>query len=399
MRKLLVLLCCFMAVTALPARKKTTNAHIPILGWYSIPPGESATLENYQEMRDAGFDYSFSTDIKNFEDAVQVLDLCALVGMKAVFTSPELKTEPEETVRKVMKHPGLGMYFLRDEPRNEDFDELGEWARRIKNVDSAHPCYLNLISSEVFKTSNDYANHLRLFTEKVNLPQLSFDHYPITEKDGVVSTKAVWYQSLELISAEARRSNKPFWAFALAASHSLGAQWRYPIPTIEHLRLQMYSNLAYGAQLLQYYGYWKYYINRYFSAPIMLDGRRTGEYELVREMNQEIQQRAFVWAGCNVEGVYHLGDSIPLDTKPLTALPAHFRMLQNEKGHGLVSLIHNGNRHYVMLVNTSPTEPWHVNVETDENVKLVRRDGSIVQNILYTPLRIISPGDCLIFEI
>ncbi|MFA6946408.1 MAG: hypothetical protein WC220_10960, partial [Pedobacter sp.] len=35
--------------------KLQSNGHIPILGWYSIPP-EEATPARYREMREAGFD-------------------------------------------------------------------------------------------------------------------------------------------------------------------------------------------------------------------------------------------------------------------------------------------------------------------------------------------------------
>ena len=394
MKRLLIFFICIMAFSTISARKKHAVPHIPILGWYSIPPGEHATLEHYREMRECGFDYSFS-HIYTYEDAIQALDLCAQVGMKSVFMCPELKTEPEETVRRVMKHPGLGMYFLRDEPRNEDLDELGEWAHRIMSVDSQHPCYLNLFPSGVFNTpDNTYENHLRLFTEKVGLPQLSFDHYPITETDGVVSLSSLWYENLELVSAESRRSGKPFWAFALSSAH-----WSFPVPTLAHLRLQMYSNLAYGAQLLQYFTYWKPGGANHTSAPIMPNGRRTGDYELVREMNHEIQQRAFVWAGCKVESVFHIGVEIPRGTKPLTTLPAHFLMLQNEQGSGLVSEIQNGSRRFVMLVNTSPVGEWHIRIGTDEKVQLIRRDGSSAPASLYEPLHILSPGDCTVFEI
>lgn len=394
MKRLLIFFICLMAVSTIPARKKHAVPHIPILGWYSIPPGEHATLEHYREMRECGFDYSFS-HIYTYKDAIQALDLCAQVGMKSVFMCPELKTEPEETVRRVRKHPGLGMYFLRDEPRNEDLDELGEWAHRIMSEDSRHPCYLNLFPIGVFNTpDNTYENHLRLFTEKVGLPQISFDHYPIMETDGVVSLSSLWYENLELVSAESRRSGKPFWAFALSSAH-----WSFPVPTLAHLRLQMYSNLAYGAQLLQYFTYWKPGGANHTSAPIMLNGRRTGDYELVREMNREIQQRAFVWAGCRVESVFHIGDEIPRGTKPLTTLPAHFLMLQNGQGSGLVSEIQNGSRRFVMLVNTSPVGEWHIHIETDKKVQLIRRDGSSAPASLYEPLHILSPGDCAVFEI
>ena len=52
MRKFIILLCCSLLATGIQARKKDPVLHIPILGWYSIPPGEHATLEHYRETDD-----------------------------------------------------------------------------------------------------------------------------------------------------------------------------------------------------------------------------------------------------------------------------------------------------------------------------------------------------------
>lgn len=394
MKRLLVLLSCCLFMACSPSRHISREPHIPILGWYSIPPGEHATLEHYREMKEAGFDYSFS-HIYSYEDALQALDLCAQVGMKSIFMCPELETSPEEVVASVKDHPGLGGYFLRDEPGDDAMDALGEWTRRIESVDKDHPCYLNLLPSCVF-TVDAYKKHLRLFTEKVDLPQISFDCYPVNETDGNYCLNPRWYENLELVLAECRHSGKPFWAFALATAHG-----SYPIPTIDHLRLQMYSNLAYGAQLLQYFTYWNPGTEQwdFHQAPITIDGYRSPVYELVRQMNEEIQKRAFVWDGCSVERVSHIADTIPVGTKPLTQHPSHFNKIQSDKGCGLVSEISNGDRHFVMFVNTSPAEDWYVQIETDDCVQLVRNDGSSVPAVNYGPLFILSPGNCNIFEV
>ena len=145
----LLLICSLLMFAQTNARKKNQNAQIPILAWFSIPPGSFATEERYQELRDCGFTYSFS-HIYSMDDAVKALDLCAKVGMKSVFMAPELETKPEETVNKVKNHKGLGAYFLRDEPGNDSFEALGKWARRIESADKKHPCYLNLLPVHAF---------------------------------------------------------------------------------------------------------------------------------------------------------------------------------------------------------------------------------------------------------
>ena len=393
---LLLLLCSAFVCACVSTPQEEPRPQIPILAWYSIPDGVNATLERYQELADAGFTHSFA-HISTMEGAMRALDLCAQVGMKSVFTCSLLKDSTEQTVAKVMNHPGLGAYFLVDEPGNDSFGWLGEWARKIESVDSIHPCYLNLLPNHAacFATVDEYKEHVRLFDEKVNLPQLSYDHYPVNQSGDTIYLNPRFYENLEEISAQARKSGKPFWAFALATAHG-----PYPIPTIDQLRLQLYANLAYGAQLLQYFTYWNPGTDTwdFHQAPITLEGRRSPVYELVREMNQEIQRRADIFLGCEVESVYHMGNELPMGTTALPALPAHFQKLDTQGKGVLVSTLKNNGHHYVVLQNTSPNHPLELQVETDEQVKICRRDGSREQASKYGPLFVLTVGDVLILE-
>jgi len=402
--KKLILLSLILCIL-LPSCAKEQKPQIPILAWFSIPDGEFATLERYQELQDAGFTITF-THSNSFENAVKALDLCAAVGIKSVFTCPELKSDPEETVRKVMNHPGLGYYFLRDEPLNEDFEELGKWAARIKAVDSTHPCYLNLFPLHGFLLGPGvYEEHLRLFNEIVDLPQISYDHYPVIESGDTVELKAPFYHNLELVRNEGIRVNKPFWAFSLATAHTLDIvdpATIYPMPEIGHLRLQMYADLCYGAQCLQYFTYWnpspKHTFN-FHQAPIQENGKRSPIYDMIRDFNKEIQNRAFVFAGCKVESVRHTGNNIPEGTTRLENLPDGLKCLDTFGAGGLISCISNADRNFVVFQNTSPISRIAVNMEFDENVNLIRRDGSSVKATNYGPRFAVEAGDIVVLEI
>ncbi len=380
--------------TATAKKPKTAKPQIPILAWYSIPGGQYATLEHYKALRDAGFTVSFS-HTTSYEDAVQALDLCAKVGMTSVFTCPELEKEPEQTVRKVMRHPGLGYYFLRDEPANDAMPALAKWARRIESVDTKHPCYLNLLPVHAFPSTDAYKEHVALFDSLVNLRQLSYDHYPVNQVGDSVFLNAQYWNNLEVVSAAARKAGKPFWAFTLDTAHG-----SYPIPTIDQLRLQLYADLAYGAQCLQYFTYWNPGTETwdFHQAPITQDGRRSPVYELVRQMNVEVQARADVFLGAKVESVRHTGDNIPLGTTRLTSLPRHITRLDTH-GHGaLVSCLTNGSKRYTVVQNTSVTEPLSMDVATDGQLQLVLADGTRQPAALYGPLFILTPGNIVVFE-
>lgn len=377
-----------------PTPSPEPKAEMPILAWYSIPGGAYQTLERYQELRDCGFTLSFS-HIYNEEDAQRALDFCAEVGLKSVYMSPGLDTDPEETVRRVMNHPGLGAYFLRDEPGNDAMEGLGQWAARIAAVDSVHPCYLNLLPRHAFASTEAYREHLELFDQYVDLPQLSYDHYPINQSGDTLWLNPWFFENLELVSAEASRVGKPFWAFALATAHN-----PYPIPTLSQLRLQLYADLAYGAQCLQYFTYWNPGTEtwNFHQAPITEEGKRSPVYELVREMNREIQSRADVFVGCQVDSVRHTGTEIPLATTRLTGLPPHFTRLDTYGRPALVSVLTNGDAHYTLIQNTSPNHPLTLEAETDGTLQLLRRDGTLQPAALYGPLFILESGDVLLFK-
>jgi len=405
MKKTILLLAALCSMLVSCKKTEPQQPQIPILAWFSIPDGEFATLERYQELKDAGFTISF-THSHSLEDAIKALDLCAQVGIKSVFGCPELKSDPEETVRKVMNHPGLGYYFLRDEPKNEDFEELGKWGARIKAVDSTHPCYLNLFPLHGFLLGEGvYEEHLRLFNEMVDLPQISYDHYPVMESGDTVVLKAPFYHNLELVRNEGIRVNKPFWAFSLATPHTLDIVTPptvYPLPKIGHLRLQMYADLCYGAQCLQYFTYWNPNPRHDFNfhqAPILEDGRRSPMYDMIRDFNKEIQNRAFVFAGCKVESVRHTGNNIPEGTTLLEELPAGLKCLDTFGAGGLISCITNAGRRFVVFQNTSPISRIAVKMEFDENVNLIRRDGSSVKATKYGPNFAVEAGDIVVLEI
>ena len=309
---------CMIGCFPVSAQPRIEPADLPILAWYGIPAHE-ATVERFEELRDAGFTLNFRS-FPSADAVAKGLDAAEKAGIKLIIGCPELEKEPEKTVRRFMNHSALTGYFLRDEPRSNEFAELGEWARRIQAVDNEHFCYLNLFPTGPKEHLDQlgvksYREYVSRFDEQVPLPFLTFDHYPIT-RDGL---KAEWYENLEEFSDEARKAGKPFWAFALATSHG-----PYPVPTPAMLRLQVYSDLAYGAQGIQYFTYWTPQGDSFWDyrfGPIGLDGKRTVAYDRVRAMNQELKALSGIFVGAKVISVRHTGDRIPRGTKRLTALP------------------------------------------------------------------------------
>lgn len=391
MRKIALLSLFTMIILAgvMAQEKITSDKPLPIMAWAGIP-AEETNVERFRELKEMGINVNLS-NYPNAEAMQQALDLAQQVGIRMVTSCPELKTEPEKTVRRFMNHPALAGYYLRDEPVRKDFAELGDWAKKIEAVDSNHFCFVNLIASiHTTKTealgTTTYAEYVSTFAREVSSRLLSFDFYPVLV-DGIHER---WYEGLEIFSAEAKKLNRPFWAFALACSYNE----LHPIPTIPALRLQLYSNLAYGAQGLEYWPYWMPDLR---TSPIAMDGKRTVVYDRIKLVNKEIQDLAGVFVGSKVVSVSHTGVVIPRGTSRLSTLPRAIKVFETEGSGALVSILENGANSFFVVVNRDLNKSLPITILGDESLKRVLKDGSIVKASIYANTTEIEPGDMTIY--
>ena len=286
----------FLCIKNVHAQERVSSkGQIPILAWYSIPASET-TVARYQEMKDAGITLQF-TGFPDIDAMQKALDVAAKVGMKMVVSCPELKSDPEKTARRFMNHPAVVGYHLIDEPSMAAYPELGNWARRIQAVDKNHFCYVNLFPNFADSSrlgTSSYREYVSECAKQIPLQFLSFDYYPVLKE----KLSDSWYENLEAFSDEAKKAGKPFWAFALTTNYDEG---HITPQTLAAMRLQVYSNLAYGAQGIQYFTYWSATsltaasIEDQRGAPISAAGKRTVVYDRIKLMSEEIKNLSGVF--------------------------------------------------------------------------------------------------------
>lgn len=387
-------------IESAPETKLSSKGAITILAWYSIQP-EGLQIQRFQELKNAGFTHSFSESFKDNDMMEEALDLAQKTGIKLIIATPELSKQPEETVQRFMGHPATAGYFLRDEPSTADFEDLGKWARRIQSVDNERYCYLNLFPDyaplEVLKATS-YWDYVDRFDQEVNLPFLSFDYYPIVvDEKGNTVVRETFFSTLETFLKKSQQVNKPFWAFALSTAHD-----PYPIPNMNHLRFQMFANLAYGAQGLQYFTFWTPKDNstwNFHHGPIDEHNQRTEVYDYVQALNKEIQGLSPVFLGAKVLSVQHTGDEIPPNTKALTQLPAKVKRLATKGSNGaIVSHLENGDRAFLVVVNRDIHQKMFLDTQLDSSVQRVMKDGTLVPADIYSATVGIDPGDIMVFS-
>ena len=333
-------------------------AEIPILGFIGAYSA-GHRLEDYRVMRDAGFDVSVD-GYDSIGEITLSLNLARQVGIKLMVAGRQIMDFPAETAGAVRHHPALFGYMLGDEPRMADFDTYKHRYHAIRAADSTHLCYQNLFpyyGDELLETigAASYEEYLRKFSE-IPLPQISFDFYPIWDYD----IRPTWYYTLEAVRRESLRTGVSFWAFVLSTPH-VG----YPQPTLEMLRLQIYSNLSYGAQAIQYFTFRtppQDDTYDYHNGPITLEGKKTETYNIVREMNRELREVIPFFDGCTVERVGHLLE-VPLGTERFKGMPRGLRRLKVVGTRGaVVSVLRQGDKRYLAVVNKDFETDLHVDI-------------------------------------
>jgi len=365
---------------------------IPVLAWAG-PPQAETNAERYRELAEAGFTHNYSS-FSNADAMEKALDVAHAAGIRQFVNIPELATAPEKVAERFKSHPAIAGYYLRDEPSASDFPKLAEWTKRIQSVDAVHPCYINLFPNYANAGqlgTATYQEHLDRFVKEVPVPWISFDHYPVVGK----TLRGEWYENLEQVRATAKAAKKPFWAFALAVAHD-----PYPVATLEHLRLQVFSNLAYGAQGIQYFTYWtvKSPHWNFHEGPITTDGKRTAVYDRVKQVNAEIKALSPVFLGAEVARVSHTG-TLPRGTRAFEP-EAPVVALNTDTTGGLVSFLTKNGVQYLVIVNRdlSANMPLKVTFAPNAKISEFRKDGASYPLATAEYSGEVSPGDVRILS-
>lgn len=324
------------------------------------------------------------------ENAIASLDAAERAGIGIIVNFPEIRTSTASAVSLIKDHPALVAYHLKDEPEIEDFQWLKSLHESVSQIDSTHPCYINLLPNWYWGV-DEYSENIERFASEFDLQFYSFDNYPIIEIDGKVIVRQDWYRNLEEFAAMSRNLGKPFWTFALATPHSITEPIPtvYPAPTLGHIRLQVFSNLLYGAQAIQYFNFLG-----------LIDPatcQKTEVYEIIRQVNSEVKAYSSIFAGCTVKGVWHIGDSIPPYTTRLNEMPHKKLKSISITGEGaVVSLIEKAGQTYLAVQNRSCLCPSVLEVSFTGKVRLLTPDKELRYD--GTPIELDS-GEVVIFRL
>ncbi len=391
--------------------KLKSNGVIPVMSWGGISQTEIST-ENYRKLKDVGVNIDIAF-FPNADAIAAALDAAGKAGIKLMISCPELKSEPEKTANRFKNHPALEGYYLADEPGRPLFEELAVWNKKLKTADKTHYSFVNLYpdinsNKNKFGTKN-YKEYVDTFDSIFPAPYLSFDFYPVV--DGAVHPR--WYENMEFYMRKSQHEGRPFWAFALTTSYlaysddspqpSLNDFYQlyksylpektfvHEIPTLAELRLQIFVNLAYGAQGIEYWSF------RGYGSPLDAQGKRTVVYDRVQKISNEIQNYSGIFLGAKVVSVEQTGLNIPSGTKRITHLPSTIKLLETVGEGAVVSVLENSGNSFLVIVNRDFENPMKLIIYTDESVKKVMKDGSLIPAGEFAAVSEVEAGDAHIY--
>ena len=364
------------------------QAEIPIVAYFGIPLKYS-NVNRFKEFKEAGFDVSICFYNNTPVDTLlRILDDAQKSNVRLLISSGWVG------IPRIKNHPALFGYFLQDEPLPKDIPETTRRYQAILKQDAQKPTYVNLLPDYGDGMPREinmppYKEYLHQ-TSTIGLPFISFDFYPIM-KSGIRPT---WYSCLEDIRQESLRTGKPFWAFALCTPHV-----DYPHPTIEMLRLQIYSDLAYGAQAIEYFTYWTPKVTKewdFHDGPISIDGQRTKTYTLVKRMNQELHGLLPLFDKAEVQTVNHML-KIPEGTTKLQRIPTNIKRLEVVGRQGaLISTFKKNDHLYMAVVNKDYEGDMKLYISAKSNVTMLTKQ--LKETAVKSSYKI-GGGDMLLFKL
>lgn len=380
-----------------------TRTVVNTMGYYNLKP-YNCSQENFQKLADAGLTVvTVETEDENY---LEQLEMAHKAGLKTLpiigyLTARyelygEAYTGLDDMINLLKVHPATFAYHICDEPPISDIPSLKYRKERIEYLDPDHPVYINLNpdGSPSALGTDYYRNYIEAFARDCEVKFISFDMYPILPEGAVMG---YWHKCLSAVAEVTREYGIPFWAFAASCwIDSEGANVRGK-PSVENLRLQAYTDMAYGAQMVQYFTIQQY--GGTSLAPIMLDGTWTEAYDYLKEANLQVNKRSFVFEGCAVHKTRFLGD-VAVFGQALCEddLPEEIASL-SATGCALVSLLENRGNEYVAIVNQSYTDKITVNAELNDMVYTIEPDGSFAEQMPGSAEFTVDEGDLLVIKV
>lgn len=359
------------------------NAY-PIIAWYSIESGY-VTPKEFRDLKKTGFNVALTAPLSRSETE-EALRIAGKFGIKLIIDCHETRILDKAFIGSVKDSKSLVQYYLSDEPSKVQFSNLREKHREYNKIDSIHHAYINLLPIYASKEQlgvDSYEDYIKKYIETVNPQYVSFDNYPFVRDE----FRLDYFENLGVVSRICKEKRLPFWGFIRTLEDS-----NYWLMDEGRLRFQAYTNIAYGAQGLQYFTY--SIPKGCKSAIVDLCHERTNLFYVVANINREIQKQSKFFLGANFAEVIHT-DTMNNGSNILSRT---INSIKTEGCNAVLSFFEKGGKNYLLVVNKDYENEHSFDIVFNDKASLISKKG------IRKPRKqqhhiVIAAGDGALFQI
>ena len=336
-----------------------TGKKYPIVAWHSVDAAHN-TRAHYMKMAKAGFNLSLS-DFFSEQETRRALKEVRGTGVKLIVNCQEGRNASPAFINDIKGNTSVGLYYICDEPIIDYFEVIKAKSDRIMEADGFHYPYVNLLPSYADKGllgTESYANYLYDYIEIVHPSYISFDHYPFVRD----SFRNDIYDNLEIVSEVCKDKGIPFWGFARTLVDN-----NYHAVDEGRLRFQVFINIAYGAQGIQYFSY----AVTKGGKEAIVDSlyKPTEVYETVKKINKEVHSIENYVLGAELIRVLHVRSLI--DCVKIS----HIKSFVSSGNGVLISQFEKDGIKLLMVVNKDFENNQHISVTFSQIVSMINKKG------------------------
>lgn len=336
-----------------------------IMPWDDVPDD----VDVLKDIRECGFNlagFAHAEDLDTVSKAgFQCLVYSSVGDAEAQLDQAEIDRRVEAIVKRVGNHKAVYGYSLRDEPAGDKFPGLGRWVAAYKKAAPNALAYINLLPNYApteWYSAATYDDYLELFIKTVQPKFLCYDHYALMD-DGTL--RDGYFQNLESMRKAALRHDLPFWNIVLSCAH-----FNYAEPTPAGFRFQAYTTLAYGGRGISYFTYFGSHTGNYRLSPIDAFGHKTPTWDMLRDVNLQIQKLCPVYLALKSINVFH-NPEVPSGCSGI----ATSKLLMSVEGNNLLvgEFEGPGGQPFVMVVNKDlhKSTPFDVKFKEEGQIQKV----------------------------
>ncbi len=286
----------------------SSSPPFPILVWYGPSPSP-IVKQDLLNIRSIGFNQCF-LDAGSYEQNLQILQIADSIGLSLFITDETLSRYRNgqdssffniDSVTQLYKNQeSFAGYFLQDKPGLAAIAGLSQLTHHFSDTDPDLDYFVqgqpNYATPARLDTS-DYQAYLEGYLHDLKPKFLAVEHLALVDD----SIRPEFFNNLQVLAKLSKENDTPFWSYVLVVPFG-----PHPHVTHAHVRVQLYSGLAYGARGVQYFSYRPpaQSSNRHGIAMLDDEGDVTQSYIYSRDINQELNALAPVLLDLTPTGVY-----------------------------------------------------------------------------------------------